>query len=51
MQDEMLTLEMELNGVVRKKEEVERENRELVRRWMERMGVEAERANVEGGFT
>lgn len=45
--DEMAGLELELNMSEQKAERLKGENEELVRRWMERMGVEAERMNVE----
>ncbi|KAG9950367.1 hypothetical protein KCU85_g3595, partial [Aureobasidium melanogenum] len=50
VQDEMLVLTMELNAVGRDKEKLKDENAELVRRWMERMTTEVDRANREAGW-
>lgn len=50
VQDEILALTMELNAVGREKEKLKEENGELVRRWMERMTTEVDRANREGGW-
>ncbi|KAI5238667.1 autophagy protein 16 [Aureobasidium subglaciale] len=50
VQDEILALTVELNAVGREKEKLKGENGELVRRWMERMGMEVDRANREGGW-
>ncbi|KAH0361004.1 hypothetical protein KCU65_g9023, partial [Aureobasidium melanogenum] len=50
VQDEMLVLTMELNAVGRDKEKLKEENAELVRRWMERMTTEVDRANREAGW-
>ncbi|KXS97448.1 hypothetical protein AC578_7380 [Pseudocercospora eumusae] len=49
-QDEMVSLQLQLNVVERRREEVEVENRGLVRRWVERMGVEVERVNRGSGW-
>lgn len=46
----MLVLTMELNAVGRDKEKLKDENAELVRRWMERMTNEVDRANREAGW-
>ncbi|KAI4725666.1 hypothetical protein E4T49_06573 [Aureobasidium sp. EXF-10728] len=50
VQDEIVALTVELNAVVREKEKLKAENGELVRRWMERMTTEVDRANREGGW-
>lgn len=50
VQDEILALTVELNAVGREKEKLKNENGELVRRWMERMTTEVDRANREGGW-
>ncbi|KAI1125027.1 autophagy-related protein 16 [Nemania abortiva] len=47
IQDENLTLNMELNMTVQKKAKVEAENKELVDRWMKRMGREADALNLQ----
>jgi len=44
-QDEMVALGLQLNMAEQKSERLERENRELVERWMKRMGEEVERVN------
>ncbi|KAK0260835.1 autophagy protein 16, interacts with Atg12p-Atg5p [Friedmanniomyces endolithicus] len=44
-QDEMVAQGLQLSLAEQKAEGLERENRELVARWMERMGKEAERVN------
>ena len=44
-QDEMVALQLQLNVAEQKREEVEKENKQLVERWMKRMGEEAERVN------
>lgn len=49
-QDEVVALQLQLNLSEEKGEKVRRENEELVRRWVERMGVEVERVNREGGW-
>lgn len=43
--DEMATLELELNTAVARSKALERENGELVDRWMRRMGEEADEMN------
>ncbi|KAG9563320.1 hypothetical protein KCU77_g7589, partial [Aureobasidium melanogenum] len=48
--DEMIALNVELNAVERDKEKLKNENAELVRRWMERMTTEVDRANREAGW-
>ncbi|QIW95276.1 hypothetical protein AMS68_000794 [Peltaster fructicola] len=44
-QDEMVSLEMQLNMAEEKAEKLSRENKDLVDRWMKRMGEEAEKIN------
>ncbi|KAI7234509.1 hypothetical protein KC330_g4800 [Hortaea werneckii] len=44
-QDEMVALGLQLNVAEEQKEKLTRENKELVDRWMKRMGEEAERVN------
>lgn len=44
-QDEMVALGLQLNLAEQRSEKLERENKELVERWMKRMGEEAERVN------
>lgn len=46
-QDEMVALGLQLNMVEQNSTKLERENKELVERWMKRMGEEAERVNQE----
>ncbi|KAI1277684.1 autophagy-related protein 16 [Xylaria sp. FL0933] len=47
IQDDNLTLNMELNMTIQKKAKVEAENKELVDRWMKRMGHEADALNLQ----
>lgn len=49
-QDEMVSLQLQVNMAESKREEVERENKELVERWMKRMGEEVERVNRGSGW-
>lgn len=44
-QDEMVALELQFNLAEQRSEKLERENKELVERWMKKMGEEAERVN------
>ncbi|KAF2720385.1 putative autophagy protein Apg16 [Polychaeton citri CBS 116435] len=46
-QDEAVALELQLNISEEKRQQAEKENKELVDRWMKRMGEEAERVNLE----
>lgn len=46
----MVSLQLQLNMAEQKKEELARENRELVERWMRRMGEEVERVNRDAGW-
>jgi hypothetical protein len=48
--DEMVGLNMELNMLGQEKERLKGENAELVRRWMDRMRVEVDKANKEAGW-
>jgi len=47
VQDEMVGLNLQLNMAEQRADKLKGENEELVKRWMERMGEEAERMNVE----
>lgn len=47
VQDEMVGLNLQLNMAEQKAEKLKGENEELVRRWMKRMGEEAEKMNEE----
>jgi len=49
-QDEIVSLTLQLNMAEDRAEKMKHENEELVRRWMERMGSEAERMNLGSGF-
>jgi hypothetical protein len=41
----MVALELQFNLAEQRSEKLEKENKELVERWMKRMGEEAERVN------
>jgi hypothetical protein len=45
VQDEMLALNMELNMVIQREEEVREDNKELLDRWMALKGREADEMN------
>ncbi|KAI0909225.1 autophagy-related protein 16 [Ustulina deusta] len=47
IQDDNLTLNMELNMTIQKSAKVQAENKELVDRWMKRMGREADALNLQ----
>ncbi|KAI0879191.1 autophagy-related protein 16 [Hypoxylon argillaceum] len=47
VQDDNLTLNMELNMTIQKAAKVQAENKELVDRWMKRMGREADALNLQ----
>jgi Autophagy protein 16 (ATG16) len=47
VQDEMVSLNLQLNMAEQRSEKLEAENKELVRRWMKKMGEEADRMNEE----
>jgi len=47
VQDEMVGLNLQMNMAEEKAERLKGENEDLVRRWMERMGMEADRMNTE----
>jgi hypothetical protein len=49
-QDEMVSLQLQLNMAEQKKEELQKENGQLVERWMRRMGEEVERVNRDAGW-
>lgn len=44
-QDEMVALELQFNLAEQRSEKLEMEYKELVERWMKRMGEEAEKVN------
>ncbi|KAB8360684.1 hypothetical protein FH972_024422 [Carpinus fangiana] len=50
VQDEMLGLEMQINVAEERSTKLQQENKELVDRWMQRMGKEAERMNEGSGW-
>ncbi|KAF2397677.1 autophagy protein 16 [Trichodelitschia bisporula] len=47
VQDEMVALSLQLSMAEQKAERLEGENKDLVKRWMERVGEEVERMNVD----
>lgn len=49
-QDEMVSLQLQLNMAEQKSERLDKENKELVERWMRRMGEEVERVNRDAGW-
>ncbi len=49
-QDEMVSLQLQLNMAEQKSEKLDKENKELVERWMRRMGEEVERVNRDAGW-
>jgi len=46
VQDELAVLNLQLNVVEKRRKEKEEENKELVKRWMERVGQEADAMNL-----
>ncbi|KIW64256.1 hypothetical protein PV04_09203 [Phialophora macrospora] len=50
VQDENVTLNLQLNMAEEQSAKLKKENQELVDRWMARMGKEADRMNEEGKF-
>ncbi|KAJ9602924.1 autophagy protein 16, interacts with Atg12p-Atg5p [Cladophialophora chaetospira] len=50
VQDENVTLHLQLNMAEQQAAKLKKENQELVDRWMARMGKEADRMNEEGKF-
>ena len=50
VQDENVGLEMQMNIAEERARKLEEENRELVERWMKRMGTEAEKMNEGSGW-
>lgn len=50
-QDEMVSLGLQLNMAEERKEKLTKENKELVDRWMARMGEEADRVNRDSRWT
>ena len=51
VQDEMLSLNLQLNMAEQKSEKLQAENKQLVDRWMERMGREVEQMNERSKWT
>ncbi|KAI9887827.1 MAG: hypothetical protein M1823_000349 [Watsoniomyces obsoletus] len=51
VQDEVISLNIQLNIAEKRAEDLQKENRELVDRWMERMGQEADAMNDASKFT
>lgn len=49
-QDEMVSLNLQVNMAEQRSEKLEKENKELVERWMKRMGEEAEKLNLGSGW-
>jgi hypothetical protein len=49
-QDEMVAQGLQLNIAEEKAERLEKENKDLVERWMKRMGEEADRVNRESSW-
>jgi hypothetical protein len=47
VQDEMVSLNLQLNMAEQKSEKLQAENKHLVERWMKRMGEEVDRMNEE----
>jgi hypothetical protein len=50
VQDEMLALQLQLNMAEQREEKVRKENDVLVKRWMERMGKEADEMNLRSNW-
>lgn len=50
VQDENATLNLQLNVAERDAVQLKKENKELIDRWMKRMGKEADKMNEEGKF-
>lgn len=51
VQDEMVSLNLQLNMAEQRSERLEVENKQLVDRWMERMGREVEEMNERSKWT
>lgn len=51
VQDEIISLNIQLNMAERRAQELQNENRELVDRWMARMGKEADAMNEASKFS
>lgn len=49
-QDEMVSLSLQVNMAEQRSDRLEKENRELIARWMKRMGEEAEKVNEGSGW-
>lgn len=46
MQDELIALNLQLNIAEQQRNKIKKENKDLVDRWMRRMGQEAEAMNL-----
>lgn len=46
VQDEMITLNLQMSVAERERDKVKKENKELVERWMKRMAQEADAMNL-----
>lgn len=51
VQDEMLSLNLQLNMAEQRSKKLERDNKDLVDRWMARMGQEADALNNASKFS
>lgn len=51
MQDELVSLNLQFNMAEERAKKMEKENKELVDRWMTRVGQEAEAMNKASKFT
>jgi chromosome segregation ATPase len=49
-QDEMVSLSLQVNMAEQRSERLEKENKDLIARWMKRMGEEAEKVNAGSGW-
>jgi len=50
-QDEMVALGLQLNMAEERKDQLTKENKDLIDRWMKRMGEEADRVNRDSRWT
>lgn len=49
-QDEMVSLSLQVNMAEQRSDRLEKENKDLIARWMKRMGEEAEKVNTGSGW-
>jgi chromosome segregation ATPase len=49
-QDEMVSLSLQVNMAEQRSEKLEKENKDLIARWMKRMGEEADKVNTGSGW-